>query len=200
MKYTNIIPLFFLFFFCSTHNDKFYTQNNARCPESIFPDWKNSEFILPYAVGKIYNTGLSACSSSYHGVGMPDQFAVDFNMPIGDEITASISGEVIHVTENGVDYEFPNNLIVIKSGEIYVQYMHLTQDGAIVEVGDIVDKGDVIGYSGATGLAGYPHLHFVVTSSDGWEYPYESIPVTFSNTFSNPHSLNSYASYEALPY
>ena len=78
--------------------------------------------------------------------------------------------------------------------------MHLTTNGSVVEVGDIIEKGDLLGYSGATGLAGYPHLHFVVTSSNGWEYPYVSIPVTFSNTDPNPTSLDSYSPYLALSY
>lgn len=199
MKTIYPVFLFFIFFHCNSIDD---TSNNnfAACPAEIFPNWEISENVLPYEVGKTYSTGLSACSSSYHGVGQPDQFAIDFNMAIGDEITASTDGEVIHVTESGVDYSFPNNVIVVKTGDIYVQYMHLTENGAVVEVGDMVTKGDLLGYSGATGLAGYPHLHFVVTSSDGWEYPYESIPVTFSNTSANSTSLESYSSYESMPY
>lgn len=180
----------------STQDD----SGSLTCPSSLFPDWAASNFVLPFPVGKTYNTGLSACSSSYHGVGRPDQYAIDFNMPIGSEITASIGGEVIHVVENGVDYNFPNNLIVIKTGDIYVQYMHITNDGSEVEVGDVVNKGQLIGYSGATGLAGYPYLLFVVTSSNGWEYPYQSISVTFNNTDPNPNSLESYTPYEAMPY
>ena len=180
----------------SSEND----SGSLGCPSSIFPDWTTSDFVLPYPVGETYSTGLSVCSSSYHSAGLPDQFAVVFNMPIGSEITASISGKVVHVIENGLDYDFPNNLVVVKSGDIYVQYMHLSTDGAEVEVGDIITKGDLIGYSGATGLAGYPHLHFVVTSSNGWEYPYQSLPVTFSNTRPNSNSLDSYTPYEANPY
>jgi len=41
--------------------------------------------------------------------------------------------------------------------------MHLTQDGATVTVGQGAGQGQLIGYSGAKGLAGYLHLHFVVT-------------------------------------
>lgn len=189
-----------IFICCKPNNDLPGNNHSVACASSVFPDWETSDYVLPYSVGKRYNTGLSVCSSSYHGVGLPDQFAVDFNMPIGEEITASIGGEVVHVVESGSDYGFPNNLIVVKAGEIYVQYMHLTKNGAIVEVGDTVVKGDILGYSGATGLAGYPHLHFVVTSANGWEYPYESVPVTFKNTSPNPTSLDSYSTYEALPY
>ena len=78
--------------------------------------------------------------------------------------------------------------------------MHLTKDGALVEVGDTITKGQLIGYSGATGLAGYPHLHFVVTTDSGWEYPYDSVPVTFKNTAANPNSLVSGETYTATNY
>lgn len=172
----------------------------ANCADADFPEWSLSNYVLPYPVGDSYQIGLSACTSSYHAPGQPDQFAIDFNMPINSLITASVGGQVVHVEESGNDYEFPNNLVVVKSGTMYVQYMHLTKNGAAVEVGDIVNKGQIIGYSGATGLAGYPHLHFVVTSSNGWQYPYDSVPVTFKNTTANPESLVSGAVYTAEAY
>jgi murein DD-endopeptidase MepM/ murein hydrolase activator NlpD len=77
--------------------------------------------------------------------------------------------------------------------------MHLTQDGALVSMGESVMRGDTLGLSGATGLAGYPHLHFVVTESD-WAWPYASTPVTFSNTDANPRGLQAGGTYTALPY
>ena len=78
--------------------------------------------------------------------------------------------------------------------------MHLTKNGSLVKVGDNLRKGQVIGYSGATGLAGYPHLHFVVTTSAGIDYIYGSVPVTFKNTTPNPKSLESNKTYLAEPY
>lgn len=77
--------------------------------------------------------------------------------------------------------------------------MHLTHEGAMVAVGDDVKPGDSIGLSGSTGLAGYPHLHFVV-AFDSWQWPDESTPVTFRNTISNERSLASGTVYEAFPY
>ena len=78
--------------------------------------------------------------------------------------------------------------------------MHLTQNGALVEIGQTVSRGDTIGLSGYTGLAGYPHLHFVVVRGAEYIWPYESVPVTFYNTLSNVNSLAANTVYEAFEY
>ena len=170
------------------------------CPNTTYPDWKTSPYILPYPVGEAYKIDLSNCSGSFHSEGRPDEFAIDFNMEIGTLITASRSGKVVHVEESGFDRGHPNNLVIIDhDDDTYAEYMHLTHDGALVKVGDIVIKGDSIGLSGSTGLAGYPHLHFVVTEKS-WHWAYKSIPITFCNTLSNERSLASGTIYEAFSY
>ena len=94
----------------------------------------------------------------------------------------------------------PNNLVVVDHGDdTFAQYMHLTQDGALVAVGDSVAVGDGIGLSGSTGLAGYPHLHFVVTR-DGWRWPYDSTPIAFFNPEPAHALLEEQEEYEARPY
>lgn len=173
----------------------------VECSETRYSDWRTSIYVLPYPVGVKYPIGLSHCSGSFHSFGKPDQYAVDFNMPIGDLITASRNGKVIFVEQSGEDYSFPNNKVVIEHVDgTYGQYMHLTKNGAIVSVGQTVSVGTPLGYSGATGTAGYPHLHFVITTKDGWEYPYFSMPMNFRNTTANPRSLEQGETYEALPY
>jgi murein DD-endopeptidase MepM/ murein hydrolase activator NlpD len=170
------------------------------CDNPQYEFWEFSSFVLPYPVGESRTIGLNNCSSSYHASGQPDQFAIDFNMPIGSTITCSKSGSVIFVEESGEDYDFPNNKVVIDHGDgTFGQYMHLTENGASVTLGQNVFQGSIIGQSGATGLAGYPHLHFVITEN-GWEYPYDSYPVNFRNTTENPNSLESGETYTALPF
>ncbi|MGV6829147.1 MAG: M23 family metallopeptidase [Flavobacteriales bacterium] len=174
--------------------------NNVGCPGAEYPNWETSPYVLPYPVGKSYKIDLSQCSGSYHSQGEPDEFAIDFHMNIGTLITCSRAGEVIYIEESGQDYGFPNNVVVVKHNDnTYAEYMHLTKDGAIVEVGDLVEQGDEIGFSGATGLAGYPHLHFVVVENNP-NYPYTSIPYNFKNTRENPRSLVSGEIYSAEPY
>ena len=169
------------------------------CPGVTYPDWTTSPYVLPFPVGKEYRVDLSNCSGSFHGEGQPDEFATDFAMPVGTPITAARAGTVVHVEESGIGREL-NNLVVVDHGDdTYAQYMHLVRNGAHVQVGQEVEQGDAIGQSGATGLAGYPHLHFVVTQR-GWAWPYSSIPVTFSNTDPNPRGLKADTEYEALEY
>jgi len=170
------------------------------CPDTEYPDWESSPYVLPYPVGKSYKIDLSNCSGSYHSKGRPDEFAIDFYMEIGTLITAAREGTVVRVVESGKDGKHPNNLVIIEHNDkTFGQYMHLTENGALVDVGDIVKKGDEIGLSGRTGLAGYPHLHFVV-SKGFWKWPYNSVPVTFRNTISNERSLASGTIYEAFEY
>ncbi|MCB0689939.1 MAG: M23 family metallopeptidase, partial [Saprospiraceae bacterium] len=171
------------------------------CPDTEYDDWFNSPYVLPYPVGYSYPVDLSHCSGSYHSAGQPDQFAIDFRMSIDELVTAARAGKVIHIEESGVDGGFPNNLVIVEHADgTFGQYMHLTNNGALVEVGDTVKIGDDIGRSGATGLAGYPHLHFVVTQSGDYRYPYQSIPTTFRNTEANERSLLSGHTYKAEPY
>jgi murein DD-endopeptidase MepM/ murein hydrolase activator NlpD len=174
-------------------------DNTASCSDANYVNWQISSYVLPYEVGTSYRVDLNQCSSSYHAPGQPDQFAVDFFMNIGTPILASRGGRVTFVEESGQDFGFPNNKVIIEYGGDFDQYMHLTQDGAVVVQGQNVVQGQLIGYSGATGLAGYPHLHFVVTRG-GWEYPYSSVPHNYKNTTANPMGPAANTIYEALPY
>ncbi len=169
------------------------------CPFANYPDWETSPYVLPFPVGKTYQVRLSNCSSSYHAEGKNDQFAFDFVMATGTLVTAARAGTVVYIEEKGISREL-NNLVVVDHGDnTFAEYMHLKQYGALVKVGDFVEQGDEIGLSGATGLAGYPHLHFIVVEGS-WQWPYDGVPVTFSNTSPNPNSLASNTKYTALPY
>ena len=171
------------------------------CPDTEYDDWSTSPYVLPFPVGRSYMVDLSHCSGSYHSAGQPDQFAIDFHMSIGELVTAARDGMVVFVEQSGEDGSFPNNLVIVKHSDgTFAQYMHLTFGGALVEVGDRVKAGDEIGISGATGLAGYPHLHFVVTRPGDFKYPYESMPYNFRNTEANERSLVSGQEYLAKPY
>jgi hypothetical protein len=174
--------------------------NGCEGPEVFYSNWETSKYVLPFPVGLSYTIGLSNCGGFPHAVGDPDQFAIDFLMNVGTLVTASRKGTIMFVEESGLDYEFPNNLVILRDEDgMFLQYHHLTHNGAIVEQGQFVEKGDPIGYSGASGTAGHPHLHFVGTDIN-WQSPYTSRPLTFSNTTENPRSLIQGETYLALPY
>ena len=44
----------------------------------------------------------------------------------------------------------------------FADYSHLKHQGAMVKKGDYIKKDQLIGYSGSTGFASGPHLHFAV--------------------------------------
>jgi murein DD-endopeptidase MepM/ murein hydrolase activator NlpD len=170
----------------------------AGCDGQIYPDPAESPYVLPFPAGEKYETGLTNCSSSYHRAGEPDQYAFDFDMPVGTEFTAVRSGTVYRVVEdqpsNGGG---AGNYVVIDHGDgTYALYYHSPQDGIDVTEGDAVDQGEVLGISGRSGLAGYPHLHFIVVDGEP-TYPYHGLAITFRNALPADVVLKSYAEYEA---
>ncbi|MBT8259300.1 MAG: M23 family metallopeptidase [Bacteroidia bacterium] len=171
------------------------------CDTGFYPNWETSRYVLPYPVGQSYTIGLSHCSGFPHIEGEPDQFAIDFVMNVGTLVVASRKGTIMYVEESANDFEPTDNVVVLRDEDgRFLHYRHLTNNGALVEVGQFVERGDPIGYSGASGNASYPHLHFVATGFDDWPEYTTSYPVTFGNTSSNPKSLIQFETYEALPY
>jgi murein DD-endopeptidase MepM/ murein hydrolase activator NlpD len=99
------------------------------------------------------------------------KYAVDFIVPIGNQILASQEGIVVDVKQDsnikGASKKFDKfgNYIEIrhKNGE-YSIYEHIKKKGSKVKVGDKIKIGQLIGYSGNTGWIAHlgPHLHFDV--------------------------------------
>jgi len=170
----------------------------AGCDGQVYPDPAESPYVLPFPAGEKYETGLTNCSSSYHRAGEPDQYAFDFDMPVGTTFTAVRSGTVYRVVEdqpsNGGGV---GNYVIIDHGDgTYALYYHSPQDGIDVTEGDAVEQGEVLGISGRSGLAGYPHLHFIVVDGEP-TYPYHGLAITFRNALPADVVLKSYAVYEA---
>lgn len=91
---------------------------------------------------------------------------VDFGASIGTPIFATADGAVSRVDNNDRGksrwnrYQYGNYILVAHPNNLTSLYAHLSR--AIVKAGDIVKKGDLIGYSGNSGYAFGPHLHFGV--------------------------------------
>jgi len=125
-------------------------------------------YALPYA-GNSFEVGQSYFGIHSHRAGSQEQYAVDFNMPEGTPLRAARPGTVIAYRDDStssgdsVDFIECSNYIHIKHDDgTYAVYAHLRPGGVCVRLGDSVRKGTVIGYSGSTGWASCPHLHFMV--------------------------------------
>lgn len=121
--------------------------------EYDLPFQRNKDFILYQG----YNGIISHVNDN----------SLDFKMDEGTEVTAAREGVVVKVVENNTEScpseeckKFNNYIIIYHSDGTFANYVHLKNNGSIVEPGDVVKKGDLIGYSGNTGYSSGPHLHF----------------------------------------
>ncbi len=161
----------------------FHYEKQEGCDGQIYPDPSTSEYILPFRKGESYLTGLTNCSSSYHAPDKPDRYAFDFNLSEGNEFIAARGGVVAKVVEDQSSEGggAGNYLVINHLDGTYAYYLHSPKKGIYVKKGQTVQQGDVLGIVGRSGLAGYPHLHFIVVKGS-YAWPYHSIPITFRNT------------------
>lgn len=167
------------------------------CDGQTYPNPATSPYILPFVAGETFETGLTNCSSSFHGAGNPDQYAYDFDVPEGTPFIAARGGTVHTVVEDAPSHgdSGPGNYLRIDHHDgTFGLYYHSPQDGIDVEVGDEVQQGDVLGVVGRSGLAGYPHLHFIVVKGSP-EFPYDGVAISFRNASPPDVPLKSYTSY-----
>lgn len=181
------------------------TELGASCT-TTYPSVESTPYVVPFAVGLRLQTGLANCSSSFHAAGQPDQFATDFDLPVGTPFVAARAGVVALVQEDqpslggGSSNGISGNAVMVDHGDgTTALYLHSPEDGIVVEVGDPVTQGDTLGVVGQSGLAGYPHLHFIVVEGS-ISFPYEGVPVTFGNALPADVPLMTYSVYEVLPY
>lgn len=163
-------------------------------------------YVVPFAVGTTLQTGLANCSGSFHSAGQPDEFATDFNLPTGTPFVASRGGVVSYVDESQASdggtagqLVFGNAVFVDHGDDTSALYLHSPMGGIAVEVGDTVQQGDTLGVVGQSGLAGYPHLHFIVVEGTT-VFPYDGVPVSFANADPPDVPLQSFSSYQVGPY
>lgn len=105
------------------------------------------------------NTAFAA-SGAYNGKG---HNGIDLAAPIGTPLKAALSGTVIGTGNTDAVkgcYSFGKWVMVKHGNGLNTMYAHLSQIS--VAVGDQVSTGQLVGYSGETGYATGPHLHFGV--------------------------------------
>jgi len=118
------------------------------------------------------NTPFATANSSiYNGMGHD---GIDIGMPIGTPVQAALSGTVLatgntdqyHSPTTGAQcYSFGKWVMIKHANGLATLYAHLSSVG--VSAGQGVSTGTVVGYSGMTGYATGPHLHFGVYASAG---------------------------------
>lgn len=173
---------------------------NNNCRGAVYGDPAASPYVLPFEVETESYLSQSNCDGFHNEM---DHFGFDFDMPIGTPFLAARAGRVTGIQDRWADGNHDINqtnwIEVLHSDGTFAQYLHLTQDGARVVVGDSVVAGQVIGISGFTGLTGpREHLHFIVFS-EITDTSRVSLPVTFRNSDA-PQPLVAGRAYRALPH
>lgn len=106
-----------------------------------------------------------ARSGAYNGKG---HNGIDLRASIGTPIKAALSG-VIEGTGNTDSirgcYSYGKWVLIRHNNGLSTLYAHLSHIG--VQTGENVTTGTILGYSGFTGYATGPHLHFSVYASNG---------------------------------
>jgi len=115
------------------------------------PLWRGT-WIRPVP-GKIVSP--FGCKTVINNLERSPHSGVDLRAPHGTPIKAPNTGRVAAVA----DHFFGGLSVVIDhGGALHSMYFHLSK--ACAAVGQIVKRGDIIGFTGSSGRATGPHLHF----------------------------------------
>ncbi|WP_331773826.1 M23 family metallopeptidase [Sulfurospirillum sp. 1612] len=144
---------------------------------------KAYHYRLPYRAGsrQMVTQGFNGTFTHFGA----SQYAVDFNLKEGTGVYAARAGRVIEVksdsNKGGPNRSFlkdANHIVIEHHDGTFALYAHLKQHGVVVRLGEQVRAGELIGYSGKTGYARGPHLHFVVYRIVNGN-KIESLPIQF---------------------
>ncbi|WP_308407640.1 M23 family metallopeptidase [Streptomyces sp. RKAG337] len=115
-------------------------------------------------VGTPYHQRGSAWSTGVHT-------GIDFVVPTGTPVKAVGPGEVVAA---GAEGDYGNQVVIRHQDGMYSQYAHLSEVKAVV--GQSVQGGTLIGWSGATGNATGPHLHFEMRTGPAFGSDISPVP------------------------
>jgi len=114
-----------------------------------------------------------------------DAYCLDFDFDEGTPVHCCREGVVVAVQDvygpgrATADFREKANYVRVRHSDLTIaEYTHLTRGGVLVSPGQAVERGTLLGYSGSSGYASGPHLHFFVyRASDG--HHRQSLPVRF---------------------
>ena len=123
------------------------------------------------------------------------RYSLDIAMPPYTPVLAARDGVVLYLqdgfTKGGADpalLEKANLVVIAHADGSMASYGHLSP-GIEVAVGDTVAAGQLLGWSGSTGFAGKPHLHFHVGLRMLGE-PGRTIPIRMGDRAGTPIDLS----------
>ncbi len=137
---------------------------------------------LPYEAGEAFPI-IQGYNGTFSHFG-DNAYGLDFSMPDGTAVYCARDGVVADTedryTQGGNDENLGGNYILVKHDDgTIAEYFHLRPGGVLVRPGQAVRAGEQIGWSGHTGYADGPHLHFMVFAAvDGFHR--RSFPTRFA--------------------
>ncbi len=143
----------------------------ATAPPAGDPGANPSSYLLPWASGSAHMCVQGGPGPFSHSG--TQRYAVDFTMPLDTPVLAARDGRVLATKEDSnsggatAEYACDGNYVrILHADGTSALYLHLRQDGALVEEGAWVRRGQEIARSGNTGWSAMPHLHFQVDRRD----------------------------------
>ena len=110
--------------------------------------------------------------TSWFGPSHP--LGIDIAMSVSTPVFASAAGQVTFVGGHPRDWSYGYHVIIKHDQTFTTRYGHLSRFA--VTLGEWVEQGDLIGYSGATGDATEPHLHFEIRRNGTPQNPINFLP------------------------
>ncbi len=113
-----------------------------------------------YCITQYFGNTSFAASGAYNGKG---HNGIDIGVPTGTKIVAPLTGTVLATGNTDLQrgcYSYGKWVLLQHSNGLATLYGHLSVIS--VTAGDAVPTGGLLGYSGKTGYATGPHLHFTV--------------------------------------
>lgn len=147
--------------------------------------WPLDNVFVTQQFGRTSSSGRLYASGTHDGI--------DLRASIGTPVKAALSGTVYEVNHGAARNCQYGKWVIIKHGNgLATLYAHLSEIN--VSKGQTVSTGSLIGYSGDTGYATGPHLHFTVYLSDALTFKsyrcnsgvVVSVPIAPLNAYMNP--------------
>lgn len=125
---------------------------------------KQSVYKNIYCITQYFGNTPFAQSGAYRGAG---HNGIDFGAPEGTKVIAALGGSVVATGNTDLVtgcYSFGKWVMLKHGNGLASVYAHLSYVG--VSAGESVQTGQFLGYSGETGYATGPHLHFGLYVAD----------------------------------